>query len=112
MKRKYKRILFHSAGEMVMFEMEDGWFYDVDLKKNKIFVFWLPDFYIKFDPYVEDDVPEDVKQKAVRLLDSLPLETAMVGNLYKKKYGDKYIEGKPNLDLINAKKRGLIKPEF
>jgi hypothetical protein len=112
MKRQYKRILFHSAGKRVMFEMNNGWFYDVDLKKNKIFVFWLPDFYIKFDPNVEDDVPEDVKQKAIKLLDSLPLETAMIGDLYKAKYGKKYIEGKPNLDRIDAKKRGLLKQEF
>ncbi|MCH3950777.1 MAG: hypothetical protein LKE33_07590 [Acidaminococcus sp.] len=112
MKRKYKRVLFHSAGKTVMFEMENGWFYNVDMRQHKIFVFWLPDFCIKFNPYVEDDVPEDVKQKAIKLLDVLPLETAMIGRLYERKYGRKYIEGTPNLDRIDARKKGLLKPGF
>lgn len=109
MRRKYKKILFHSAGEMVMFEMENGWYYDVDFEQKKIFVFWLPDFYIKFNPYVEDNVSEKIKRKAIQLLDVLPLKTAMVGNEYQKKYGTEYIEGRPNVDRIMLQKKGIIK---
>ena len=46
-----------------MFEMENGWYYDVDLKQKKIFVFWIPDIYLKFDPYVESNVPEHVSKE-------------------------------------------------
>lgn len=108
MKRKFKRVLFHDAGEMVMFEMENGWYYDVDLKQKKIFVFWIPDIYLKFDPYVESNVPEGLKQKAIELLDTLPIESAMVGSTYQRKYGNKYIEGTPNLEKIRLQKAGLM----
>jgi hypothetical protein len=108
MKRKFKKILFHSAGKMVMFEMENGWYYDVDLKQKKIFVFWIPDIYLKFDPYVESQVPDDVKQKAIKMLDTLPIETAKVGRTYQRKYGFKYVEGTPNLEKIRMQKAGLI----
>lgn len=107
MKRKFKRVLFHDAGEMVMFEMENGWYYDVDFRKNKIFVFWLPDFYTRFCPYVEEKVPEDVKRNAIKALDTMPLETAMVGDMYREKYGPKYIEGKPNIDRKRLREEGL-----
>ena len=35
--------------------------FDVDVTEIEIVVFWIPDIYVKFNPYVELDVPEELK---------------------------------------------------
>jgi hypothetical protein len=79
MERKYKDILFYSGNNMVMFAMQNGWFYGVDLQQKNTFVYWSPDVYLRFNPYVEDGnkIPKGLKQKAEKGLQTFPLEPAV-----------------------------------
>ncbi len=98
MERKYKKILFYSGTRMVMFEMETGWFYGVDLRQKTTFVYWNPDVYLRFDPYVEDGekIPEAIKQKAEKGLRTFPLDPVATAGPFK--------EGIPNTKYEEIKK--------
>lgn len=81
--RKYKKpVLFDD--NMVLFEMENGWFYLVtwDLGQDSILVLPHPMFYTKFNPYCksaesENDVPAETLKKAKELLQKLPIKTIL-----------------------------------
>ena len=63
--REYQKIILHSE-EDVMFLMDNGWYYLVCPRLDKIGAFKHPMFYTKFNPYAiyGDDIPDEVRRKA------------------------------------------------
>lgn len=71
--RKYKRVYAYGKYS-VFFEMENGYYYLVDITRDKIDVFFNPMQYEKFVPYLEHDgnVPPELLKKAEKALQTLP----------------------------------------
>lgn len=84
MMRKYKKPVLYGS-QFVMFEMENGWYYLVCLRKREdktIAVYGHPYFYTRFAPYCkeaesEKDIPAELLEETKKRLQTLPLEPAI-----------------------------------
>ena len=77
--RKYKKVVAgYEDGSVILFEMENGYFYQVAKGDNTIAAFATPDQLARFNPYLFNDDPADIPKaainKAAMALQDLPIE--------------------------------------
>lgn len=77
--RKYKKVVAgFKSGSVILFEMENGYFYQVTEGDNTIAAFYTPDQLARFNPYLFTDDPANIPKaainKAAMALQDLPIE--------------------------------------
>lgn len=74
--RKYKRVILYTDNA-VMFKMENGWNYMVDIGRSKIYVYALEGSYRNHQPYFKEGTPPAPLLKKQKLFcNSFPLKRA------------------------------------